>query len=272
VVTFAGRRHERDRRNEVGYAYVKNLRGEMPVDETALKHCPRCDRDLPPTKEHFYVNSRRRDGLNTYCKDCRKAEVKAEAAANPNIWKERYERYRPKTEDDLRRQRERSAQNTRALRARRRRDDVCSSCHVRPAEPGRRCDPCREYTRRWTADNRERVHAFGKITRDRRRQAVLAAYGGVCACCREHRPEFLAVDHVNGDGAAHKRTVRNLYSWLKKNNFPQEGFQLLCHNCNFAKYAHGACPHTAEANAATSPGTTDPQPRSTQNDELSAQR
>jgi hypothetical protein len=33
-----------------------------------------------------------------------------------------------------------------------------------------------------------------------------------------------------------------LYRWLVKNNFPKE-FQILCHNCNFAKFRLGTCPH-----------------------------
>src|SRR5215831_16053532 len=32
------------------------------------------------------------------------------------------------------------------------------------------------------------------------RQIILKAYGGQCACCGEHRPEFLSIDHVNKDG------------------------------------------------------------------------
>ena len=30
--------------------------------------------------------------------------------------------------------------------------------------------------------------------------------------------------------------------WLKRNDYPP-GFQVLCHNCNWAKHALGRCPH-----------------------------
>lgn len=56
------------------------------------------------------------------------------------------------------------------------------------------------------------------------------------------------IDHVNGGGNAHRRSIGGttactvrFYRWLEVNNYP-EGFQVLCHNCNFAK-SHGGCPH-----------------------------
>jgi len=39
------------------------------------------------------------------------------------------------------------------------------------------------------------------------------------------------------------------YRWLVENDFP-EGFQILCHNCNFAKsHNPGGCPHAADRQA-----------------------
>jgi len=75
----------------------------------------------------------------------------------------------------------------------------------------------------------------------------MSHYGDVkCQCCGEDHIEFLAIDHINNDGAAHRRRVgRGIYHWLVKNNFPP-GFQVLCHNCNFAKSAYGTCPHKSE--------------------------
>lgn len=62
--------------------------------------------------------------------------------------------------------------------------------------------------------------------------------------------DFLAIDHVEGNGAAHRRELGGtgtvFYAWLVKNNFPKE-FQILCHNCNFAKFRNGGvCPHQRE--------------------------
>ena len=45
----------------------------------------------------------------------------------------------------------------------------------------------------------------------------------------------LSIDHINSDGASHRKEVGNgMYRWLLKNNFP-EGFQVLCMNCQFIK-------------------------------------
>ena len=75
-------------------------------------------------------------------------------------------------------------------------------------------------------------------------------YGGyVCVCCGETEPKFLTIDHINNDGAEHRKRMRatpgprNIYSWLKKHNYP-EGFQILCMNCNWGKMLNkGVCPH-----------------------------
>src|SRR5688572_7048861 len=65
-----------------------------------------------------------------------------------------------------------------------------------------------------------------------------------CACCGEAEVEFLGIDHIDGDGAQHRREVRPsaIYRWLIKNKFPT-GIQILCSNCNLAKGFYGSCPH-----------------------------
>lgn len=97
-------------------------------------------------------------------------------------------------------------------------------------------------------------NAYGKEYHQKRRRLVLQFYGGnlpQCACCGERTYEFLALDHINGGGKKHRKELQkagfglsgySLYSWIKKNDFP-EGFQVLCHNCNQAKGYYGICPH-----------------------------
>lgn len=71
-----------------------------------------------------------------------------------------------------------------------------------------------------------------------------------CACCGERTVEFLTIDHINGNGAAHRRELEaqnvgpgtGFYLWLKSNGYPN-GFQVLCYNCNCAKGCYGTCPH-----------------------------
>src|SRR5205823_14146856 len=96
--------------------------------------------------------------------------------------------------------------------------------------------------RRRTPEARERARRFYQFKKDK----VFEAYGGyVCACCGEKRRTMLTIDHVNNDGAAHRRTLSAkfrqgipIYSWLEKNDFPS-GFQTQCWNCNGSKKVNG---------------------------------
>lgn len=87
-----------------------------------------------------------------------------------------------------------------------------------------------------------------KLLRRRARGEGLIHYGGPepkCACCLESIERFLTFDHINNDGAKHRR--ENAYSdlavWLRGNGWP-DGYQVLCYNCNLGR-AHngGICPH-----------------------------
>lgn len=79
------------------------------------------------------------------------------------------------------------------------------------------------------------------------RQAVLDHYGRKCAYCGDDRELFLTIDHVNNDGAEHRRQMYGnsrtgsgspVYQWLRTKGYPPE-FQVLCFNCNSAKAIHG---------------------------------
>lgn len=79
------------------------------------------------------------------------------------------------------------------------------------------------------------------------RKRVFEHYGAKCTCCGESTFEFLSIDHTNNDGAKHRKVIGNsIYRWLIKHNFPKEGFQILCFNCNMAKEFFGICPHKKE--------------------------
>lgn len=107
------------------------------------------------------------------------------------------------------------------------------------------CKPCAA-TRRVAWQSQPGNYEKAAEHRRQQRERVLAYYGGKCACCGETRHEFLAIDHIDGGGAKHRRSERGAScatSWLIKHNFPT-GFQVLCHNCNMAKGFYGVCPHT----------------------------
>lgn len=112
----------------------------------------------------------------------------------------------------------------------------CATCHS-PAKPGHKsCEKhlklCRDSVKR-------------RNIRDK--DAAFAKYGRQCKYCGDSRRIFLTIDHINNDGATHRKQLRagnnhghNIYAWLRLNHYP-DGFQTLCYNCNCAKS------HTGEA-------------------------
>lgn len=92
------------------------------------------------------------------------------------------------------------------------------------------------------------------------RRKVFEHYGLSCKCCGELTFELLTIDHINNDGEEHRRQIgqAQLYPWLVKNSFP-EGFQTLCHNCNFGKMRYGICPHKFTEGPETIPSGSTPQ-------------
>lgn len=102
----------------------------------------------------------------------------------------------------------------------------------------------------WYSNNVEYKSNLSKSHRLKVKLECIGHYGGCCGCCGESILAFLAIDHMNGGGTQHRKSEKisgsRFYSWLKKNNFP-DGFQVLCHNCNWAKYVLGECPHKNNA-------------------------
>lgn len=78
------------------------------------------------------------------------------------------------------------------------------------------------------------------------RSKVFDAYGNSCACCGESTLEFLTIDHVNNDGAAHRKAVSGSTEAVMRDiinsNYPKD-YQILCWNCNCSKQFSGGCPH-----------------------------
>ena len=121
--------------------------------------------------------------------------------------------------------------------------------NYRKKHPEKGRDGCRRYRKKHHA----RLKIHGKAYRDNLRISALNNYSDsnpICKCCGEGHIEFLAIDHINGGGNKHRKSIaKNLagwqfFLWLKRDNYPK-GFQVLCVNCNFAK-SHGGCPHNRE--------------------------
>ena len=107
----------------------------------------------------------------------------------------------------------------------------------------------------------DRAKAYQKLYKTRnlelrkqRKQKAIDYYGGKCFCCGENGLAFLTIDHMEENGAEHRRQIapnfkgtvpggEHFYRWLENNGWPN-GFQTACFNCNIAKHwNNGICPH-----------------------------
>ena len=126
-------------------------------------------------------------------------------------------------------------------------NDPCRAGHINwHIDKNGNPDVCRDCDRISHAKHYPVRRVFAKDKRRHLRMEVLLSYGGECLCCGEHRYEFLGMDHIDGNGAQHRRDEglhggTEFYMWLKKNDYP-EGFRVLCHNCNFSRGHLGYCP------------------------------
>ncbi len=80
-----------------------------------------------------------------------------------------------------------------------------------------------------------------------------------CQCCKKlFLPHFLNIDHIHGRkeiinekpllaiGYNERRSGKQLLAWIKKNldaKIIYKHFQVLCWNCNIAKFLYKTCPH-----------------------------
>jgi hypothetical protein len=98
----------------------------------------------------------------------------------------------------------------------------------------------------WRTANPERSRAIVRKSERKSRREILEHYSGTpprCVQCGDMRYPCLELDHINGNGAAHRRLLRGLnhrgasttvYRDIKKRGFPPE-FQVLCANCHRLK-------------------------------------
>jgi hypothetical protein len=134
---------------------------------------------------------------------------------------------------------------------------MCGTQIVTRAQYKKYCDSCRAIRRNnskivWRGNNKEHISETNKNYTSKIRADVLRKYSNgsvpMCACCGDTEDVFLCIDHIDGGGNAHRRKIGKprggfgFYLWLIKKNYP-DGFQVLCHNCNFAKHILGRCPH-----------------------------
>ena len=90
------------------------------------------------------------------------------------------------------------------------------------------------------------------------RKKLMDAYGRVCVCCGEDNELFLTIDHVNNNGAEHRRgktgfNTSNEGIYLEMIESLDSGkYQTLCYNCNCGRQRNkGICPHESDRNVVT---------------------
>lgn len=185
----------------------------MESESGKRKVCSSCDQ--PRLLSDFYSHHQTRDGKNSRCIPCCKLASKLSHKAGKGTY-------------------HRKAGQTRRY--------------------GIHAESVKKRAADWAKRNPDRRKLITKKSQAKRKtkikKLVFDFYGGAaCRCCGEDNEIFLTMDHMNNDGARHRREIKekNLAEWLYKNKFPP-GFQVLCRNCNWGKYANkGVCPHKTKA-------------------------
>ncbi len=162
---------------------------------------------------------------------------------------------------------------------------LCTGCYKRPPRPNKtKCAECRirltEYEQKRVARRRllglcikcgdvrylkfvecEHCHNVNakrrKVRQHDAKLEAINAYGGLKCSCPEcpyvnNIPaiQFATLDHINNDGAKHRREVgvglhsgKTFYKYLKEHGYPA-GLQVMCFNCNCGRQINGGlCPH-----------------------------
>lgn len=94
-----------------------------------------------------------------------------------------------------------------------------------------------KYMREYYAKNKAKADAYSNNWRAEKRLEFIAAAGGKCVCCGESDPIVLDFDHINDDGAEHRKKTKrtNVVNIFSKKGLDTSVFQLLCKNCNWRK-------------------------------------
>lgn len=132
------------------------------------------------------------------------------------------------------------ARNRKKIRSDRISKGLCYRCGKQPISKWTLCTLCFDKRSKPTPESNRKY-------REKVREKCLAYYGGKCVCCGETKKEFLTFDHINNDGAKHRKQYKGavaLTTWLAAHDFNRASefqIQILCANCNHAKAYYGGC-------------------------------
>lgn len=124
--------------------------------------------------------------------------------------------------------------------------EYCAKVNTRRREAYRTDAAYREARK---AESRLIMPEIQRFRRARLKAKVFDHYGRMCACCGETEEAFLTLGHVNGDGAAHRKSLNSksggpsVYLDVIRRGFPKD-FRVECYNCNCGSFRNGGvCPH-----------------------------
>lgn len=100
------------------------------------------------------------------------------------------------------------------------------------------------YEAKWRNGHRDQERARQRRLNELNKNAiinVLTDGRGTCKWCGQGDQDTLVIDHIEDDGAEHRRanggrtfSGDKFYRWIIRNDYPP-GFQVLCANCNLKK-------------------------------------
>lgn len=202
----------------------------LPLSKT----CTRCGETKPISG--FYKGCGGSDGYFNQCKECKKAYERERRLADPERDRADAKKYYNKLMDNP------------VRRAKRREDSKLNGRKYRAESPEKHRAAGRKYYAKNAVEISRKSTMYSIARYKALRQEVIDHYGGKCTCCGEHNYVFLAIDHKNNNGAEERRNNKqakasdsSFLRWIKQRNYPDD-YQILCHNCNWAKF-RGGCPH-----------------------------
>lgn len=187
------------------------------------KRCPSCGIEKPLID--FAKDKNRARGVTSRCKVCSRAYGAKYRALNADAQKKKSNDYYARNKDKIAAKRQTEEYKT----------------HRREWERSVKDRP----------ERKERIRVNGRNFHERVWSEAIKFFGP-CACCGESTPEFLSLDHINGNGAEERKKGKSgmmILSALRRAGWPEESkneYRLLCFNCNFSIGHYGFCPHHPE--------------------------
>lgn len=114
-------------------------------------------------------------------------------------------------------------------------------CALGNCECGKSKIPGKSLCQKCLKTNNKRSAIYGR----KDRLLCVEAYGAKCECCGIDVEKYLQLDHIDGGGDEHRRSIFGrkqgpMAKWARQNNFPKI-LQLLCANCHQAKTRNDPC-------------------------------